>query len=284
MSRKKNNTKWMKVTTRVVGMDPVTFQESWRFKISRLQLLSLFFLILFIFFILYFILFSYTPLGQVLPENIKNRNKEKIESTMIQIDNLEQQVVLQDEYIRNLQNVILGNISIDSVFSKRELVYESNVLAPDTSLSLAEKQLEKQVNLNTQFNNVSKTNRLNDIFLFDPINGAISQDFDEKKHLGVDVITKPNETIKACLEGVVLHTSYDDKYGFTIVINHQNDITSVYKHLQKVLVKTGEIVKTGESIGIVGNTGESSTGPHLHFELWSNLGALDPLDYLSFGQ
>lgn len=283
MSNKKKKTSWMKATTRVVGMDPVTFQENWRFKISRIQLFSLFFLVLFIFLVLYFILFSYTPLGQLLPENIKNRNKEKIESTMAQIDKLEQKVLVQDAYIRNLQNVIMGNISIDSVFSRKELDYTNDVLTPDTSLSLEEKKLEQQINDALQVNS-SRSNKLDDIFLFDPITGAISQKFDKNKHPGVDVITRANEPVKSCLEGVVLHTSYDDIYGFTIVINHQNDITSVYKHLDKVLVKTGDMLKTGDQIAIVGNTGESSSGPHLHFELWSNLGAMNPLDYLSFGR
>lgn len=284
MNKKKVRNKWLKITTRVVGMDPITFQESWRFKINRLQILSLLMLILFVFFVLFYLIFSYTPLGQILPENIKNRNKEKIESTLVHIDKLERSVSRQEEYIKNLQNIILGKISIDSVYSEQELEYDREGMTSDTSRSQAEKELEERINSSSKLKNKIRNNRLDDLFLFDPVKGVISQKFDKKNHFGVDIIAKKNESVHACLDGIILNTSYDHKYGYTIVINHQNDITSVYKHLEKANKKSGDFVKTGDLIGIVGNTGERTTGPHLHFELWSNLGALNPLDYLSFGQ
>lgn len=284
MKEKKEKKSWLKQTTRVVGMNPITFKENWRFNINKLQLFSLIFLILFLFFILFYLLFSYTPIGILLPENIKNRNKQKIENTLSQIDQLEGKVKQQELFIQNLQNVILGNISVDSTYSEKDFNYSDEALPPDTSISEAEQKLNEQINITKQSTNIGKNNLLDDIFLFDPIKGTLSQKFNKTNHPGVDIIAKEDETVKSCLEGIIVHTSYDDKDGYTIIVNHQNDLTSVYKHVGKVLTNVGESVNTGDAIGVVGNTGERSTGPHLHFELWSNVGALDPLEYLSFGR
>lgn len=284
MKEKKQKKSWLKQTTRVVGMNPVTFKENWRFNINKFQLISVICLSLFIFFLLFYLLFSYTPVGILLPENIKNRNKEKIEKTLNQIDQLEGKVKQQEIFIQNLQNVILGNISVDSTFSEQDFKYTDNILVSDTTETLAEKQLNQQINESKKSSSTPKTNLLDDVFLYDPIKGTLSQKFNKENHPGVDIIAKKDETVKSCLEGIVVHTSYDDQDGYTVVINHQNDITSVYKHIGKVLTKVGESVKTGDAIAVVGNTGERSSGPHLHFELWSNVGALNPLDYLSFGQ
>lgn len=284
MKKKRQKKSWLKQTTRIVGMNPITFKENWRFNINKLQLLSVLFLIIFVLFVLFYLLFSFTPAGILLPENIKNRNKEKIETTLIQIDELEEKVQQQDLFIKNLQNVILGNISVDSTYSEKDFNFSDEALPSDTSITEAEQMLSQQIIDSKQSSKKVKYSLLDNIFLYDPIKGTLSQKFNEETHPGVDIIAKKDETVKSCLEGIVVHTSYDDKDGYTIIINHQNDITSVYKHIGKVLTEVGKSVKTGDAIGVVGNTGERSTGPHLHFELWSNVGALNPLDYLSFGQ
>jgi murein DD-endopeptidase MepM/ murein hydrolase activator NlpD len=284
MGEVKQKKSWLKYTTRVVGMNPVTFKENWRFNINKLQLISVIFLFLFILFILFYLLFSFTPAGILLPENIKNRNKEKIETTLIQIDQLEGKVRQQEMFIQNLQNVILGNISVDSTYSEKDFKYNDEILQSDTSVSEAEKELNQQISDSKESSISTNRRLLDDIFLYDPLKGTLSQSFHKENHPGVDIIAEKDATVKSCLEGTVVHTSYDDKDGYTIIITHQNDITSVYKHIGKVLTKVGENVKTGDAIGVVGNTGERSSGPHLHFELWSNIGALNPLEYLSFGQ
>ncbi|MEX1190894.1 MAG: M23 family metallopeptidase [Brumimicrobium sp.] len=283
MKKKKRNKKnWFKYSTRIVGMDPITFQERWRIKINRMQLMSLFILLLFVLAILFYFVFSYTPIGLLLPENIKNRNKEKIESTIAQIEKLENKVSQQDMYIKNLQEVILGNISIDSTYRENEF-YKTDVdLESDTTITDAEIKLSEQIEAYTNHSTENHLDALNELFLYDPVQGVVSQKYNENNHPGVDIITKKESTIKACLEGVVLHASYDDQNGYTLILSHQNDINSVYKHASKVLVGVGEKVSTGDAIAIVGNSGENSTGPHLHFELWSNIGSLNPLDYLSF--
>lgn len=283
---KKDKKNWFKRSTRIVGMDPLTFEESWRVKINRLQLISISLIFILALLGISYLIFSYTPLGYLLPENIKNRNKQKIEATANRAAILENKIVAQDKYIHNLQKVILGEISIDSVFLADDKEFgpeESSNFAVDTTISNVEMQLDQNIKNNIEQQKATQIQIFDHLFLFDPVKGEISRNYRIPNHPGVDIVTPKGEQIKACLHGVVLHSSYDDQDGHTIILSHENEIVSVYKHAQKVFVKVGEKVSRGKAIGVVGNTGERSTGPHLHFEIWSDMGPLDPLEYFSFG-
>lgn len=283
---KKNKKNWFKRSTRIVAMDPTTFEEWWRVKINRIQLISIGLILVIVLFLINYLIFSYTPLGYLLPENIKNRNKQKIEATAIRVASLEKRLTAQDNYIINLQKVILGEVSIDSIYtaSVEDNSAGNATIDVDTTISNAEKQLDRNLKENAERQKKPNDLLFDNLFLYDPVAGEISRKFRLPNHPGVDIVTKKDEQIKACLNGVVLHSSYDDQDGHTIILSHENDIISVYKHAQKVYVTVGEKVTRGKAIGVVGNTGERSTGPHLHFELWSDLGPLDPLDYFSFGR
>ncbi|RYM32943.1 M23 family metallopeptidase [Brumimicrobium glaciale] len=283
---KKKKKNWFKRSTRIVGMDPVSFEEWWRVKINRIQLISISLIFIIILFLFNYLIFSYTPIGYLLPENIKNRNKQKIEFTATRVANLEKRLIAQDNYISNLQKVILGEVSIDSIYvtNLNEKTQGNANLVVDTTISNAEKQLDQNIRENQEKLKGTNDQLFDHLFLYDPVAGQVSQKFRIPNHPGVDIVTKKDEQIKACLNGVVLHSSYDDQDGHTIILSHENEIISVYKHAQKVYVNVGDKVTRGKAIGVVGNTGERSTGPHLHFELWSDMGPLDPLDYFSFGK
>jgi murein DD-endopeptidase MepM/ murein hydrolase activator NlpD len=102
------------------------------------------------------------------------------------------------------------------------------------------------------------------------------------RHWGVDIVAKPNEAIKATLDGVVIFSDWTLETGYTIGIQHQQNLISVYKHNASLLKKTGAYVRAGEPIAIIGSSGELSTGPHLHFELWYNGSPVNPKDYMAF--
>ena len=287
MSKNKKDKKksWLKQSTRLVGMDPVTFEEWWRVKINRLQLMSVLLLLIIVFFFINYLLFSFTPIGSLLPENVRDRSKDQLQGQMRDIDDLQGKINAQDQYIKNLQQVILGEIPIDSIYMERNFQDQNaDNFDLDTSLTEAEENLTAQIEENNDQLSANKEDLFKNLFLFDPVKGEISREFRSPNHPGVDVVTRKNEQIKACLDGIVLHSSYDDKDGYTVILSHQNEIVSVYKHAQKILVEVGQKVAAGGAIAIVGNTGARSTGPHLHFELWSDMGPLNPLDYLSFGQ
>ncbi|MFT3884416.1 MAG: M23 family metallopeptidase [Flavobacteriales bacterium] len=101
-------------------------------------------------------------------------------------------------------------------------------------------------------------------------------------HFGVDIVTKADEAVKACLDGTVVLASWTSDAGYVMQVQHGNDLVSVYKHNAVLLKRAGDRVKAGEAIAIVGNSGELTTGPHLHFELWSHGEPLDPQAYMVF--
>jgi len=103
-----------------------------------------------------------------------------------------------------------------------------------------------------------------------------------EEHFGTDIAAEENEAVKAALDGTVLSSSWSVEDGHVVMIQHANNLVTVYKHNAAVLKKNGQYVKAGEPIAIVGNTGENSTGPHLHFEVWYNGAPVDPQDYVTF--
>jgi murein DD-endopeptidase MepM/ murein hydrolase activator NlpD len=275
---------WLKKATRIVGMDPKTFEQSWVIRISRIQIFSSLILIVLIFLGLFYLLFSFTPLGTILPTGSTDGSRQKIAEAYDKMERLDNIVVQQSTYIENLQNIILGKLDIDSVYSENNLVNQG-LEEIDTTITSDQLKLEEDIKSRTL--NQAAENRTDirsDLFLLDPVSGEISQNFNLKTHPGVDIIAPKNTPVLAVYRGNVVHAGYDEKDGYTLVINHPNGLTSIYKHCDKLLKESGEIVSAGDPIGIVGNTGNRSTGPHLHFELWSATGALNPMDYFSFGR
>ena len=121
------------------------------------------------------------------------------------------------------------------------------------------------------------------LFFFNPLEGTVTQSYDiSEEHFGIDIVAPKNEAVKAVLRGTVIFAEWTVETGYVIQIQHENNLTSIYKHNSVLLKKVGEEVKVGEAIAIVGNTGELSSGPHLHFELWQEGVPLDPENYINF--
>jgi murein DD-endopeptidase MepM/ murein hydrolase activator NlpD len=144
-------------------------------------------------------------------------------------------------------------------------------------------EVEEQYNLSVEEeDNIS--DEISDIHFFTPMKGIVTASFDAfDNHFGTDVVGSPNSVVSATLDGTVIMASWTIKTGYVIQIQHKNNLISVYKHNSELLKETGAFVKAGESIAIIGNSGELFTsGPHLHFELWYNGKALDPEKYIVF--
>lgn len=288
MKKQKKKVNWFRKSIKIVGMDPFTYKEAWRIRINRIQWISVILVAIILLFVLNYLIFSFTPIGALLPENVKNRNKQEIENAAVRVSVLEKKLDTQGKYIANFQNVILGKASIDSVYDINDtsdiMSIKDQGFHVDTAFSMAEQKLDKSLKSNTEISKQKRDRVLDQLLLYDPVVGKISQKFKVPNHPGVDIVTKENEQIKACLNGMVIHSSYDDQDGNTVIISHKHGIISVYKHAKAIYVKVGDHVKTGEAIGIVGNTGSLTSGPHLHFELWNDMGPLNPMDYFSFGK
>src|SRR5205085_12083328 len=129
----------------------------------------------------------------------------------------------------------------------------------------------------------SMHNSLNSFLFFPPVKGTITNRFEiVKKHFGVDIVGDANEPIKSTLDGTIVFSNFTSETGYVIGIQHSNNIFSVYKHCSALLKKAGDFVKAGEVVAIIGNSGELSEGPHLHFELWFNGNPMNPQQYISF--
>ena len=140
---------------------------------------------------------------------------------------------------------------------------------------------EDKYNIPTHYDKSTQT--LEDFVFFKPIEGIITRDFNIfENHYGIDVGAHAGASVKACLDGVVIFSDWSISNGNMIIIQHKNNIVTVYMHNSILTKKTNDLVKTGEVIAIVGNSGELSSGPHLHFELWQNGTPINPLEYIDF--
>ncbi len=124
---------------------------------------------------------------------------------------------------------------------------------------------------------------ISSFFFFTPVKGIVTASFNSaEEHYGVDIAAKENEPIKAALDGTVLFSGWTSETGNTIQIQHSNNLVSAYKHCSVLMKKAGQYVKAGEVIAVIGNSGEQTSGPHLHFELWYNGTPIDPQEHIVF--
>jgi murein DD-endopeptidase MepM/ murein hydrolase activator NlpD len=213
-------------------------------------------------------------------------NKELVELKE-QFDSLAVEVDRKDQFILNFQRVLSGDTS--NFKDPAEIIPEENKpLAKATEMKLApadsqfRKEFEKS-DLSLITLTSVKYRELQETFFFSPITGFVSDHFDIKKgHYGVDIVAKTNEAVKNVADGTILFASWTQDSGYVIMIQHRGNLISVYKHNAELLKKVGPFVNAGEIISIVGNSGEMTDGPHLHFELWYNGNPLNPEEFVTF--
>lgn len=204
-----------------------------------------------------------------------------------QFDSLSVEVERKDQFILNFQRVLSGDTvdfkdpaEIMNVESRSSTQSNKNDQQPtDTAFR---KEFEKSDLSLISLTSV-KYRELQETFFFSPISGFISDHFNMKRgHYGVDVVAKTNEAVKNVADGSIIFASWTQDAGYVIMIQHRGNLISVYKHNAELLKKVGTFVNAGEIISIVGNSGEMTDGPHLHFELWYNGNPLNPEEFVTF--
>ncbi len=231
-----------------------------------------------------FLLIAYGPLNNLVPLTNTIKKKEIID-LMIKVDSLEKDLIIKHQYINVINRIIDGEV-VDSFLPidvDTNLVFEQLELIPSQQDSILRKRVyeEDLYNISTAHN--IKSSSLEDFVFFKPVNGLIVDTFNlSGHHYGVDIVAHEGASVKACLEGVVIFSDWSSSSGNMILIQHVDNIISVYMHNSIVTKKQNDLVKAGEVIGIVGNTGELSSGPHLHFELWQNGNPINPQEYIDF--
>lgn len=238
-----------------------------------------------IFCLVIYIIIAYTPVRTLIPGYPDAHAKRAAIQNAIRVDSLETLVSRWELYSENMRRILDGEepVRLDSLIMK---------MAEEGRTGLSEKQIRKQdsilrmnVTREEQFQLSLAEGRnlhIEGMHFFCPLKGVISQGYDPSIHPFVDITAPANSMVYATLDGTVISSGWTDDAGYTIQIQHINDIISIYKHNQKLLKKVGDKVTAGEPIAIVGNTGALTTGDHLHFELWYKGEAVDPTKYINF--
>ncbi|TSJ81425.1 MAG: M23 family metallopeptidase [Candidatus Cardinium sp.] len=204
------------------------------------------------------------------PIYIETENQKKILSLARTVETFEKQFTSQTAFIATLQKIIRGK-------SKHPLAHTPPPSTPEPTETVSRTEPSAAAT-----NQKQPTNNRSPL-LFPPINGMVTKSFHkEGNHYGVDIVAKEKDPIKATSAGVVIFSDWSVDTGWVVVIQHYNNVVSIYKHCAILFKKVGNLVRAGDVIALMGNSGEISTGPHLHFELWSEGVALNPEDYINF--
>jgi murein DD-endopeptidase MepM/ murein hydrolase activator NlpD len=223
------------------------------------------------------------------PRTLQSETNQKLIELTLTIDSLTQQSQRHALYLDNVRNVVSGNLKTTELpaintFTSEEKANNREINFKSSSAidSLFRKEFEGYgISMVSTVNYYSA--ELQELFYFKPVSGIITAPFDPASgHYGVDVVAKDNEPIKAVAEGTVIFSGWTQEFGYTIIIQHKAGILSVYKHNSVLLEKVGNYVAAGNVIAIIGNTGELTSGPHLHFELWYNGNPVNPEEFVSF--
>ncbi|EKD31475.1 MAG: hypothetical protein ACD_77C00322G0001 [uncultured bacterium] len=249
-----------------------------------MMLLSIILGIIFIVVSVTFII-SYTPLREFIPGYPNAQTRRAIVQNAIKLDSLERTVKLWDFQLINIQRIVTGQ----QPFEMENIAIPADTSTPakiNANLSKNDSLLRLEVMKQEQFNLGGEKNRVTQIeglHFFPPVKGIISDGFNiATNHPYVDVAAVENSLVSAILDGTVIMANWTDETGFTIQVQHSNDLISIYKHNSKLLKRIGDKVKAGSGIALVGSSGSLSTGYHLHFELWHNGVAVDPTKYINF--
>jgi murein DD-endopeptidase MepM/ murein hydrolase activator NlpD len=268
-------------------VNDTTFEEVWRIKLTQYNaFLLITFLVLFIIGATVSLV-AFTNLKEFIPGYPDVTMRRNILISAIRLDSLDRELALRDKYFANLNSIISGKAPSeyynprDTAGTYRAIKFRNT---PEDSSLRAQVENEDRYNLTLGSPSTETVTSLASIHFFPPVKGVISGHFDiRSKHYGTDIVTGPKSQVSAALDGTVIFTGWTMETGFVIEIQHSNNIVSVYKHNESLLKETGDLVRAGEPISVVGSTGELYTsGPHLHFELWYKGSPLDPEEHVLF--
>ncbi len=279
---------------RLVIFHDETFEEKLSFRLSRLNVFVLLVSLSVFLIVVTTYIIAFTSLREYIPGYTDITLNSRIYEVARRADSLERVFAQKEIYINNIKRIVEG---YDAESDSLEAITNANLMrtsAIDTirmtkseedSLLRLEFESAERYNLYGQGNILPESRRrtMQTANFFVPLKGLITNTFDvQKKHFGVDVVSNVNEAIKAVLEGTVVFANWTPDNGYIIGIQHAGNFLSIYKHNSVLLKSEGDLVKAGEVIAIVGDSGELSSGPHLHFELWFNGLPINPEEYISF--
>lgn len=268
---------------RLVILNEDSFEERISFKLTRLNVFILSAIAAIVLIGLTVLLIAYTPLREYIPGYSSAALKKEATVLQAKTDSLQNVIRVNDKYFNSIKKVLKGdveNIEFDRD-SIQEVVFGSDEI--QISPIRADSLLREAVDQEDKYNLFESASAVGEITLFTPLKGTISQEYSiQEKHYAVDIVAEKDAPVLAAADGAVIFAEWTAETGHVIILRHENDLITVYKHNASLSKTQGELVTAGEVIATVGNTGELTTGPHLHFELWGDGYPINPVDYIDF--
>jgi len=269
---------------RLVILNEDTFEERFAIKLTRLNVfvigsLSTIFLV-----VGTILLIAFTPLKEYIPGYSSTALKRQATELNYKTDSLQLVIAMNARYYESIKRVLTGDVNTiefnkDSIIKAAEQDISELSLDPSREDSLLRDKVDKEDKYSLFESATSKVN----FVLFPPVNGTISEAYDANtRHFAVDLVVAKDTPVKATADGTVIFAGWTSETGYVILLEHSDGLLSVYKHNASLTKEQGDLVKAGEVIAISGNSGELTTGPHLHFELWSNGYPVDPTTFIDF--
>ncbi len=270
--------KKLKVRYRLVLMREDNFTERLSFSLTPMNVFIIVSTGIVLFTAIVVSLIVFSPVREYIPGYSDTKTKRNVEKLMVKAVELEKEIKDKDRYIQVLREIINGRtVPADSLRNLSDsAVGQIDKLIEDKLQAMSNKDFLDKDNNQTPL-------KLSNYTFFTPVKGYVTEGYKPNEdHPAVDIVAKPNEAVKATLDGPVSFASWTPETGHVIGLQHNNNLVSIYKHNSVLLKKIGSYVNAGDAIAIVGNSGELTSGPHLHFELWHNGSTLDPGEFMVF--
>lgn len=268
---------------RFVILNEETFEEIFSLKLNLMNVfivgtLGTFFIILVTTYII-----AFTPLKEYIPGYSSSQLKQEATDLALKSDSLTTLLNNNEIFLSSVRKALTGDV--DYMKLSKDSIKAGGVETTGVDLNPSESELElrKKVALEDKYNLFEKAKPKVDLVLFAPVRGPITQKYNAKeKHFAVDIALAKNTPIKAVVNGTVIFADWTPTNGNLVILRHNNETISIYKHCESLTISQGEVVKTSEVIAIAGSSGEQSTGIHLHFELWKDGYPIDPTQFIDF--
>ncbi len=258
----------LKDTYRISILDDENLEEIGSYNVSLLNFYIFISVIAMLLSLLVISFIVFTPVKRLIPGYGDISDNRKFIELSRKVEELEQELVASETYTQGLKNLLSGGDLLSEGSAK-----DKNDKSANAKQRLTDSDIE----------DTKRAKGLNYLRFITPVRGTISATYKpDVGHYGIDIVAPKNSPVKSIMDGVVISADWSVKSGNTLIIQHDKSIVSSYKHLSVMFVKAGDIVKTGEVIAIIGNSGELTSGPHLHFELWYGGRSVNPQNLINF--
>ena len=266
---------------RLAVVEENSYQEKFALSLSKRNIFLISFSVAFIIILITTLLIFYTPIKEYIPGYDTTKLRIQAIQNLEKLDSIINSLEKNKQFIQAFSRTINGEEFANQYEGFK--IKEVDITDLEVNINIEDSILRKIVEVEDRFNIIEKEGALIAPNLISPASGIISEGFDfSDGHYGIDIVLKERTPIKAVYDGIVLFAEWTLNYGYTVVVFHKNELISTYKHNESTSVETGDFVQTGEVIALSGNTGEFTSGPHLHFELWDLQGPINPEDLIKF--